>query len=158
MMYYLWCLGSTGNGHTETSNTPSSTNYNLGASMPAGVFPFKLLPFRNEHKALCQSLTPQSVHSFTCRLTRSFAITLSPVVASRSLSPNRKNYSLFPTDESVSSARNLQFMWSVVFITTSCIMQTPFLERGSIMYQVNSISGSIRYSPRSRFPVNSWVL
>lgn len=38
MMYYLWCLGSTGNGHRETSNTPSSTNYNLGASMPAGGF------------------------------------------------------------------------------------------------------------------------
>lgn len=68
-------------------------------SCQQGFFPFKLLPFRNAHKASCQSLTPQSVHSFTCRLTPSFAITLSPVVASRSLSPNRsQNDSPFPMD------------------------------------------------------------
>lgn len=31
-------------------------------SRQQGAFPFKLLPFWNAHKALCQSLTPQSVH------------------------------------------------------------------------------------------------
>lgn len=39
MMYYLWCLGSTGSELTETSKTPYSTNYNLGASLASrGLF------------------------------------------------------------------------------------------------------------------------
>lgn len=127
-------------------------------SRQQGAFPFKLLPFWNPYKALCRCLTLQSVHSFTCCLILLFPQS-SPLIPFH----QTKWLSIPHSIECLLSKETIVY-WSVVFITTSCIMQTPFLERGSIMYQVNSVSGSTRHSLRShsrwmRFGKrNSWVL
>ncbi len=160
MMYYLWCLGFIGSELAETSNTPSSTNYNFGASLASrGLFHSSFCRFEM-HTKLCvnPSLPNLSTHSRAVSLTPLFpqSSPLVPFHQTKWLSVPHSLECLFSKETVV--------YWSVVFITTSCIMQTPFLERGSIMYQVNSVSGSTWHSLRSRSrwmrfgKRNSWVL
>ncbi len=159
MMYYLWCLSSTGSEQAETF-PPPSTNYSFRASLAStGLFHSSFCRFEM-HTKLCvnPSLPNLSTHSRAVSLTPLFpqSSPLIPFHQTKWLSVPHSLDCLFSKETVV--------YWSVVFITTSCIMQTPFLERGSIMYQVNSVSGSTwsSLSSRSRWmrfgKRNSWVL